>query len=275
MTMPQPPVATMAQFFGHEPAMPGGSSAWASAYGFELRDIIVRQAHRQPRSVQRHLGPSELGSVCDRQVISKMCGEPVTNHVNDPWPSVVGTAVHAWLAEKFENENRLSGVQRWLTEQRVIPHPAYPGTSDVYDAVTRTTVDWKILGPTSLAKLQRPEGPPQRYVVQLLLYAWGWRNAGYRVDRVAICGLPRTASSLAEMYVWDRYLTPADDQAVIGILQLTEARRAAAQLVLNGQVPITQIKRTPGSDECYFCSYYRPEAARTGGPGCPGHSAPA
>ena len=56
--------SAMRSFFGHEPAMPGGSSPWASAYGRELRDAIVRQAHRQPRSVQRSLGPSELGAEC-------------------------------------------------------------------------------------------------------------------------------------------------------------------------------------------------------------------
>jgi hypothetical protein len=266
----------MQQFFGHTPVPPGGSSAWAAGYGRDLRDVIVRQAHRQPRSVQRHLGPSELGAECDRQVVSKMCGEPVTNHVSDPWPSVVGTAVHAWLAEKFDNENRLNGRVRWLTEEKVMPHPLYPGTSDVYDVAEQAVVDWKILGPTSLAKLQAADGPPQRYVIQLLLYAWGWRNHGFPVRRVAIAGLPRTAPSLAEMYVWDRFLTPADDQAVIEILQLTEARRAVARMVLGGQLPISQVKRTPGGDECYFCNFYRPETARDPSiPGCPGHSAPA
>jgi hypothetical protein len=267
--------AAMRSFFGHEPAMPGGSSPWASAYGRDLRDAIIRQARRQPRSVQRSLGPSELGAECDRQVVSKMCGEPVTNNVSDPWPSVVGTAVHAWLAEKFGNENRLNGQARWLTEASVLPHPLYRGTSDIYDTATQTVVDWKVLGPTSLAKLQGPQGPPQRYVIQLLLYAWGWRNAGFPVTRVAIAGLPRTAPSLAEMYVWDRFLTPDDDQTVIGILQLTEARRATAQLVLSGQLQIGQVRRVPGSDECFFCNFYRPETVRDGGPGCPGHSAPA
>lgn len=265
----------MQQFFGRQPAPPGGSSPWAAGYGRDLRDVIVRQAHRQPRSVQRHLGPSELGAECDRQVVAKLAGEPVTNHVADPWPSVVGTAVHAWLAEKFDNENRLNGRVRWLTEARVSPHPLYPGTSDVYDTAEQAVVDWKILGPTSMAKLQSASGPPQRYVIQLLLYAWGWRNAGFTVRRVAIAGLPRTAPSLAEMYVWERYLTPDDDRQVIEILQLTEARRAVARMVLGGQLPIDQVRRTPGGDECYFCNFYRPESARDPRiPGCPGHSAP-
>jgi len=151
-----------AEFMASTPAPTGGNSPWASGYGYDLRDVIVRQAHRQPRSVQRHLGPSELGSPCPRQIVSKLCGPGVasyTNHVADPWPSVVGTAVHAQLAQFFENENQLNGTKRWYTETRVHPHPLYPGTSDVYDAVEKCVTDWKIQGPTSMAKIRSREGP--------------------------------------------------------------------------------------------------------------------
>ena len=267
----------MSDYFGRSPVAPGASSTWGASLGRDIRDIIVRQAHRLPRTVQRRLGPSELGAECDRQVVAKLTNQPVTNHTSDPWPSVVGTAVHALLAQFFDNENALNGTMRWLTEKRVHPHPDYPGTSDVYDAAERAVIDWKILGPTSMAKLRRPEGPPQRYVAQILLYAWGWRNAGFDVKRVAIAGLPRTAPSLADMYIWDRYLTPDDDQLVIEVLQRTEARRWVAQLVLSGQMTIGQVPRTPGADSCFWCAEYRPEAARDGDyeHGCPGHSAPA
>src|SRR6516164_1482366 len=173
-----------AEFMASTPAPTGGNSPWASGYGYDLRDVIVRQAHRQPRSVQRHLGPSELGSPCPRQIVSKLCGPGVasyTNHVADPWPSVVGTAVHAQLAQFFENENQLNGTKRWYTETRVHPHPLYPGTSDVYDAVEKCVTDWKIQGPTSMAKIRSREGPSRQYKAQVLLYAWGWRNAGFEV----------------------------------------------------------------------------------------------
>jgi hypothetical protein len=80
---------------------------------------------------------------CDRQVVGKFAGEPVTNHVADPWPSIVGTAVHAWLAEHFSLENGLNGYDRWITEKRVSPHPLYPGTADLYDGVEELVCDWK------------------------------------------------------------------------------------------------------------------------------------
>ena len=267
----------MTDYFGRSPTPPGAATDWGARYAMDLREVIVRQAHRMPRTVQRRLGPSELGAVCDRQVVSKLIEEPVTNHTADPWASVVGTGVHAILAQFFENENALNGELRWLTEKRVSPHPDYPGTSDVYDVAEKTVVDWKLQGPTSQAKTRRPEGPPQRYVIQLLLYAWGWRNAGFEVERVALASMPRTASRLSEMYLWDHWITPEDDAKVIEILQQTEARRWVAQQILNRNMTIGQVPRTPGSDECHWCNYYRSEAAADGDHehGCPGHSAPA
>jgi hypothetical protein len=51
----------------------------------------LEHAARAPRTLQQHLGPSELGVECDRQVAGKMAALPATNHVVDPWPSMVGT----------------------------------------------------------------------------------------------------------------------------------------------------------------------------------------
>jgi len=267
-----------AALFGHQPTPPGGSSLWAANYGEELRKLFVRQAHREPRSVQRAPGPSEMAVECDRQLVSKMAGIPETWHGLDPWASIVGLALDAWLKRYFDNENLLHDptgqFKRWLTDLRVAAHPRYPGTMDVYDAVTFTACDMKAQGPTTSARLRSPAGPGPRYLGQLLLYSRGLRLAGYRVDRIAIISLPRTKSSLAEMYVWEKFLTPADDEETDRILLRAEVRRQAAQMVLSGQIPIEQIKRTPGYD-CGFCSWYRPESAKDGGKGCPGHSAPA
>jgi len=80
---------------------------------------------------------------CDRQVVAKMAGEMPTGHTADPWPSIVGLALDAWLKRYFANENRLAGYDRWLTDIRVRPHPSYPGTLDLYDTVTFNVIDLK------------------------------------------------------------------------------------------------------------------------------------
>jgi hypothetical protein len=130
-------------YFDTVPAMPNSSSQWGALYAWELRDIITRAASRQPRNLQVHLGPSELGAVCDRNVIGKMAGQPRTGHVIDQWPSIIGTSVHAWLAEAFARENLLNGVTRWVPEARVVPLPGHSGTADLYDAANYAVVDWK------------------------------------------------------------------------------------------------------------------------------------
>ena len=261
------------QFMSAPPAPPGGNTPWASRYAAEIRQAIVRQASRQPRSQQEFLGPSELGAECDRQVIGKMIGAPVTNHVSDPWPSIVGTAVHAWLADKFQRENELSGM-RWLTETKVAPDPMHPGTADLYDYAEQAVGDWKILGPTTMAKVTSPAGPPRRYRVQMLLYALGFRNFGLKVRRLALIALPRTAATLDQMYVWEHLCGPGDDAVIAEVLRVTRVRRAIAAVIMAGQMRLADVPATPDNDECFFCPLYRPQAAyddvSQGWTGCPG-----
>lgn len=153
------------------PTAPGGNTSEASAYGIELRQLIYRQAARAPRSRQVHLGPSELGEPCARQVVGKMIAEPSTNHVLSLWPAIIGTSVHAWLAIALQDENARIGMQRFLSEMRVAPTAEHPGTTDFYDAATQTCGDWKCLGPTTMAKITR-DGPSFQYRVQLVSTGW-------------------------------------------------------------------------------------------------------
>jgi hypothetical protein len=263
---------TPAEFMAAAPhtALLGGSSLWASRYAGEIRRIVVLAAAHAPRSTQVHLGPSELGAICDRSVVGKLIRVAPTNHVSDPWPSIVGTATHAWLAAAFDADNRRSGTLRWLTEQRVTPHPDHPGTADLYDAAEQACCDHKVLGPTSMAKIRSENGPPIHYVVQLLLYARGYRLLGLPVKRVAIIAYPRTSSTLDGLYVWDREYTPADDALIEEVLDRTVIRKAVADEILAGRMSLSQVPITPDDAACFYCSQYRPQSAHDGGPGCPG-----
>ena len=252
-TRTRPAELTLAHFAAQVPAMAGGNSPWASRYARELREVAVRAQHRSPRSTQRELGPSEIGHICHRLVVGKMAGQPITNHVVDPWPSIVGTAVHAWLATAFERENEINGVIRWLTERRVAADPRYPGTADLYDGYELALVDHKVLGPTTMARVQSAAGPAWHYIVQMLIYAAGYRVSGYRVDRVVLAAWPRTESTLDSMYCWELPHVPArDDEILRQVFAITAQRRQVANAVLAGQIRIEQVPRTPG-EECYFC----------------------
>lgn len=183
------------------PRLMESNSEWGQHYARTLRGVITRQATMAPRSQQVHLGPSEIGATCDRQVVSKLVRAPRTNNISDPWPSIVGTAVHAWLAQAFNDDNGRDRMLRWITEARVTPHPDYPGSADLYDAQEAAVIDHKVLGATSLAKVKSPTGPSRRYRVQLLLYGAGYRALGLPVKRVVLAAYPRTAASLDSMFV--------------------------------------------------------------------------
>lgn len=253
-------------FLSVKPRPMKGNTPWASRYAEEIRTILGEHNARTPRTLQRRLGPSELGVACDRQVVGKMAGTPATNHVFDPWPSFVGTAVHVSLAEMFDGDNLRKGVARWLTEQKVTARTDISGTGDLYDAQEACVGDHKVLGVTSLAKVKRPEGPPRKYQVQLLLYGLGFINLGLPVSRVALIAYPRTKSTLDDLYVWER---PFDGEAVElldEVFQQTDLRRAMSELLTQGLINLMDVPATPSQEECYFCPLYRP----SGEGGCPG-----
>lgn len=273
--MSEPDRPSPAQFLaGAAPVAADGNSPWASAMAREVRGVVTRASERAPRSQQVHLGPSELGVACDRQVVGKLLREPTTNHVTDPWPSVVGTAVHAWLADAFDADNlsRYGGAgARWLTETRVVPHPDHAGTADLYDAQERAVLDHKCLGDASMSKVRGRSGPPVHYKIQLGLYALGYLRAGYPVDRVGIIAYPRTGSSIHGVYVWERALDAEYMDEIAQCFTDTARRKDYAALVESGALSLDQVPVTPSDDGCYFCPFYRPQSAHDGQAGCPGN----
>lgn len=261
-----------------------GNSAWAQRYSQELREVVVRYADRLPRNVQRHLGPSELGHLCDRQLIGKMAGVELghanSNHMHDPWASIVGTAIHAFLEEAFtwESQRLIQEVKetevRWLTERRVTPDPAsrspHPGTADLYDTKNATLNDHKCQSEHVRDKLRR-QGPPHHYFMQMLLYAVGYMHEGYDVDRICLISWPRTKSTLDDMFVWEHVITAADIDLVVDLIAKTEVREQLAVMLRQGELNLFDIPMTPSDADCQFCPFYRPDAATNPNiKGCPG-----
>lgn len=267
-------MTTAEEFMKASPAPLNANSAWGSRYASELRRIVIDYANRAPRSLQRHLGPSEIGHVCHRQIAGKLAGLPATNHVMDPWPSIMGTAGHAWMEGCLSAHNTKLGRVRFLTEYRVTPtmgFEGHPGTGDGYDGDEEAVIDHKFLGRTSMDKL-RKDGPPRHYLVQFFLYMLGFQALGLPVRRIVLLAWPRTGSSLDGMYVWEHEVTEADFDFLRDVVkpELDYRKQWAAALV-TGAAQLTDVPAD--TRDCAFCPFYRPEAARTGGAGCPGHAA--
>jgi hypothetical protein len=209
-------------------------------------------------------------------VAGKMAALPATNHVLDPWPSMVGTACHAYAADAFTEDNLRSGLLRWVAEQKVTPHPEHPGTADLYDASEQAVVDHKFLGPSLDG--QGPQGPAPQVRRPAAALRPRLLLMGLPVKRVVLAAYPRTAATLDGLYVWEtrlhRLAAGTLSCPTSSTLLRPGARRhppAASDGRPDpaGRAPLTDIPAVPDADECYFCPFYRPQAARDNGPGCP------
>jgi hypothetical protein len=209
----------------------------------ELLHVVRDAIDNAPRSLQQRIGPSELGTPCARLLGHKLAGTlPADNR--DKWLATVGTAVHAWLAEQFVAANAAwrqrtgEDVTRWLVEHRVtVGHIAgedIDGSTDLYDRVTATVVDWKIVGPTRL-KHYRRNGPGRQYRDQLHCYGRGWAAKGHPVDTVMLALLPRNSELKDAIYIAEPY----DEQVAVDALARANRVNALVQVLGDEAYTIT------------------------------------
>lgn len=246
-----------------------GPSGPGDAIARQIRQIIIDTALKSPRSQQRRIGPSEVGNPCDRALAYKSLDWPTAPGADrEPWASVQGTAIHAWMAELFENRDPNHG--RYLVEQRVTVHQGYTdddsiaGSADLYDRTTGTVYDWKCVSPDSLAKY-RSGGPGDQYRIQAHLYARGMENRGETPRRVAIVFLPRQYA--LEPYVWvEEYQR---DVALAALARLQEIRARLLDLDPEQHPDRWAQFATSPKAKCFFCDWHRRNSTDLA-TGCPG-----
>lgn len=173
----------------------------------ELTQVIEWHERNAPRSLQKELGPSEVGHPCLRHLGYKFLDVPRCNTQfgRDVLPSALGSAFHARLEHHFLAENIRLGEERYLTELRVEPWPGLTGSLDLYDLRRGAVRDWKILGDASFRKFKK--APSLTYRRQGQLYGRGMERAGYDVREVSIVAIPK-AGTLAGMHVYREDYNP-------------------------------------------------------------------
>jgi hypothetical protein len=237
----------------------------------ELIRLIRFADSSKARNNQVVIGPSEIGSTCDRRLAMRIAGARRLNRTSDPWPAIVGTAMHDWLERclALDNERlKASGrPPRWITELRVNADPIISGTSDAYDTWTKTVVDWKSMGDAAKKRLA-DHGPSDGYQVQINTYGLGYMRAGYEVEKVALMFLPR-AGKLSDARYFEWPFDPAMAQRAIervytigrGVLAL---RQAAGTDEIWDQVPADP------SNLCGWCPFFQRGQLVASSRGCPG-----
>lgn len=234
-------------------------------YAYTNRD------HSSNRSAQKTLGPSEVGSPCDRQIAMKLLGITPTNP-QEGWAPFVGTAVHVELAKMFDWANG-SGSGRYVTEMKVsFGNPLVPrGTLDLLDRVLFMVDDHKLMGRWSLDQLIQ-KGPSETYRKQIQVYGLGAELAGEKVKEVAIIGWPRQESSLDKLYVhvekYDRKIAQAALDRVARIAeQVQEIRRPDGLGSTPSVMSAAQVFEA--GDDCKWCPFHL-KNDKNFSRGCPG-----
>lgn len=228
----------------------------------ELRAVVRNHESSRPRSRQKDLGPSEAGNPCNRRLAYRLLGANPVNTDSDPWAAIVGTAVHAWLENAYTAENARLGWDRWQTEVKVELPTYMRGTVDLIDHHTKTAIDHKVLGATSLKKF-KADGPSEQYRTQVHLYAAGLRIAGIEVDNVAIIAWSRSGQ-LKDALFWTE---PYDEERVEAALRRIDALRSTTEAL--GRDALNLIPTTDAM--CTWCPFFVP-AVTDATEGCPGHA---
>lgn len=239
----------------------------------ELREVLIDYDLSQPRTIQKELGPSELGGKCIAQIARKLAGAP-TQPVREPmWAPWQGGAVHTKMEDVLAFWNKRLGRERFLAEQTLQIDADIIGHGDAYDTDTNTVIDWKYVGVTALKelrsalynKLPSAEQMKQTYRIQTHIYGWGYEQLGYDVKWVRVVLLARSwkfddSAEWTEAYDKDlvdwaikRYDSIKEMLKMLNIEQSPEA--------------ISLVPRTPGS-ECAWCDYKQAEP--TNWAGCEG-----
>lgn len=214
-----------------------------------LRSAISLGSVTSPRSRQHAIGASEIGGPCERQLAYRLAGTRPSN-LPDPLRPLVGTGVHAALADLFTALDQGSG--RYLVETRT-SFVGVPGTVDLFDRLTHTVIDWKT---TLKAKLSRivANGPSASHVTQVHTYGAGLAATGERVVAVAIAYVP-IDGTLDDLYVWRAPF----DVALAGKAAQRISRVGGRQLMAYTPVDPALVTPTPTA-LCPWCPYYLADA---------------
>ena len=232
--------------------------------GRELKHIIASRIDLHPRSQQKRIGPSEIGEPCTRRLAYKLLDLPPSNPRPGSWKPTVGTAVHAWLEQALRGHDETNTHDRFYLEERVtvgqVNGTDIDGSCDVYDRVTATVIDWKIVGAEALRRY-RLNGPGEKYRIQTHLYGRGFANRDLPVDNVAIYFLPQNGE-LGDGHYWTE---PYDPQIAVDALTRLET---VAGVATSGGVHALPLLPTADSF-CTYCPWFR-QGSTDLAEGCPG-----
>lgn len=279
----KPPPPAFSQPTGRRSEQPQVEmAADAASIAARVKELFYAYDNRRSsdnRSAQATMGPSEMGTPCDRRLALSLMRMPPVNPGGDGWAAFVGTCIHAGLEEMFVWAD--AGTGRFAVEQRLeFGHPIVPkGTADLLDRVLLMVLDHKCQGRWSRNKL-KSQGLSPTYQVQAHVYAYGARLRGEKIEKIAIISWPRDEATLEDLYVhvedYNPLIAKKAFERVERINAEVESKQAELESVyadeVTGVIPVNpddperlQLRARVGADftvadDCRFCPFYLPNA---------------
>jgi hypothetical protein len=235
----------------------------SSALADRIKAVVNARSANAPRSQQKRLGLSEVGEVCVRKTSYKLLDWEKTNPSTDPWASISGTAIHAWLADAFLNTNE----GNFIVEHPVKVTDELAGTADLFDITNKMVIDHKCVGATAM-KSRKKDGMTHQQRVQINLYGLGFENefgAG-SVEKVALAFYP-LGGRLDGLYT---IVEPYNRQlALDAIGRVQDAQVLLWQLDPEANPQNWDLIPKSPSRSCSYCPWFLP-FSKDGSKGCSG-----
>jgi len=227
-----------------------------------IKDVVNNRSANAPRSQQKRIGLSEVGEICVRKSSYKLLDWAKTNPATDPWASISGTAIHAWLANAFEQY-----PDQYLVEQKVQVTDELSGTADLFDIANKTVIDHKCVGATAM-KSRKKSGMTHQQRVQINLYGFGFEKEGRDVQKVALAFYP-LGGRLDGLYT---IVEPYDRQLALDAIQRLEDTQVLLwQLDPEANPKNWDLIPTTPTNACSYCPWFLPYS-KDGSKGCPGEA---
>lgn len=231
---------------------PGDSPFPEEAADLKAEFMTMIRWHEEfsPRSMQVAVGPSDLGTECQRRLAYKVAGM-AGYHRPDPWAAFVGSAIHtriedvvARYAKEFNEE--------WLIEGRIRIDANISGKADLVRK--NKVIDIKSASPEVIRELP-VKGPREAYKTQVQLYAKGLNDNGHEITRVAFIFVPRSGK-LDDTYTWvDEYRPDVAQAALDRVYKLANWLHRSLDITHHpGRWEL--VPATPEFMSCYFCPLF-------------------
>jgi hypothetical protein len=232
----------------------------ASNLADRIKAVVNNRSANAPRSQQKRIGLSEVGEICVRKTSYKLLDWEKTNPATDPWASISGTAIHSWLADAFEEF-----PDQYLVEHKVQVTDELSGTADLFDIEQKMVIDHKCVGATSM-RSRKKDGMTHQQRIQCNLYALGFENEGYAVEKIALAFYP-LGGRLDGLHT---IVEPYNRQmALDAINRLQDTQVLLWQLDPEGTPKNWDLIPTTPSKSCSYCPWFLP-FSQDGSKGCPG-----